>query len=180
MAEDEEGDLAAVLARAKLSKHADKCARYPCGMLPPVVVPCGLGRAVRCGLRFVWCSVGALLCKSCTKDTARPPHQGGGGGLRRLGGAHGGASCEAPPRARRCERLRSRPKFEPPPPAPRQLTDEDLEALGLKKPEIKRLRKVPLPRADCPCPCLRALRCLYWTVPSSYCMEGCEEGRMGA
>jgi hypothetical protein len=25
MAEDEEGDLAAVLARAKLSKHADKC-----------------------------------------------------------------------------------------------------------------------------------------------------------
>ena len=73
MAEDEEGDLAAVLARAKLSKHADKCARCPCGMLPPVVVPCGLGRAVRCGLRFVWCSVGALLCKSCTKDTARPP-----------------------------------------------------------------------------------------------------------
>ena len=71
MAEDEEGDLAAVLARAKLSKHAVKCARYPCGMLPPVVVPCGLGRAVRCGLRFVWCSVGALLCKSCTNDT--PP-----------------------------------------------------------------------------------------------------------
>ena len=88
------------------------------------------------------------------------------------------------------------------------MTDEDLEALGLKTPEIKRLRKVPLPRADCPCPCLRALRCLYcmaaclegspqrkalaprrlplpaglalpyWTVPSSYCMEGCEEGRM--
>jgi hypothetical protein len=40
MAEDEEGDLAAVLARAKLSKHADKCARYPCGMLPPVIAPC--------------------------------------------------------------------------------------------------------------------------------------------
>ena len=73
MVEGEEGDLAMVLAWAKLSKHADKCARCPCGMLLPVVVPCGLGRVVRCGLRFVWCFVGALLCKSCRKDMAHPP-----------------------------------------------------------------------------------------------------------
>jgi hypothetical protein len=68
---------------------------------------------------------------------------------------------------RRRGRLCSRPKFEPPPPTPHQLPDEELEALGLKKPEIKRLRKVlaprqlPLPLPAClalsycsaPCPC---------------------------
>ena len=57
MAEDEEGDLAAVLARAKLSKHADRCARYPCAACGRIMRfrPCG---EVWAALRLVlcWCS----------------------------------------------------------------------------------------------------------------------------
>jgi hypothetical protein len=48
------------------------------------------------------------------------------------------------------------------------LPDEELEALGLKKPEIKRLRKVLAPRRlPLPLPARLAL---------SYCMAGCLEG----